>query len=620
MLKLKKVQYTKKHLLQDLSMTLTVLMCVFIGTYIIPNRYIQVYPRAFASASSNFYGLNWHPIWIDPSVQDSEIALFKAAGVKSVRFDVPWYNIEYTQGVYSQTYLSRLDNAVNELLANGIDPLAIITSAPPWVTGAPSGDPSPSSEPPLRTIIGPNCNPSLTNCTPYNGVAEYDNFLSFIMQRWLGKVNEYEIWNEPDGGWSWQYTDDNYPNYEIDNATDYTTLLKSAYTTAKAIDPSVTILGGSLSGTDGNNQVFLQTMYEQGAKNYFDVLSQHYYCDPPGDNWCAYNGTAASRNIIDPGTLADTWKNNIYPIMEKYGDGSKPVWVTETGYNTYTAGGGITESEQATYLTQSYEDAASLPNVARLYWYDADCTDSGTSTQDYYCIIDVNTYDVSSLPTPILEPAYYALQDLTAASSSTTGTGSSSSGSSSTTGSSTSTNTGSSTTSSSGSSTTSSSGSTSSPTTGSSSNTKSQTSTSSGPKSSQSATPSSTVSSSTPNTVNYSIDGNPTSGPVNPNKLGNGTYTVTQTINSGGHITTKSQIITVDHKSFWQKIISSSNVKYAIGSAILLMGTMIFIYWVRAVIRRHAISLITSVSEPYKPIIVHPGADSTLNDSFKFKQ
>ncbi len=328
-------------------------MCVFIGTYILPIDHLQVTPRVSASVSANFYGLNWHPIWINSTVQDQEISLFKAAGVKSVRFDVPWYFIEPTQGSYSQTYLSRLDNAVNELDANGMDPLAIITSAPTWVTGAPSGDPSPSTEPPLRTIIGSSCDPTKTNCTPYNGVSDYDNFLSYMMKRWAGKVNEYEIWNEPVGGWSWQYTETTYPNYDIDNAIDYTTLLKSAYTTAKSIDPSVTILGGSLSGTDGNNQIFLKTMYQQGAKNYFDVLSQHYYCDPPSDNWCAYNGTAASRNIIDPGTLAATWKNNIYPIMQQYGDGNKPVWITETGYNTYTAGGGISPSLQATYLTES---------------------------------------------------------------------------------------------------------------------------------------------------------------------------------------------------------------------------------------------------------------------------
>ncbi len=362
---------------------------------------------------SNFYGLNWHPMWINDGGQDAEMNLFQAAGVKSVRIDAQWYNIEYSQGVYNSTYMSRLDNAVNGLIARGIDPLVVVTSAPTWVTGAPSGDPSPSTEPPIRSTIGPNCDPTKTNCTPYNNVADYDSFLSYLMHCWLGKVHEYEIWNEPVGGWSWQSTFTTYPDYDVNNAIDYTTLLKSAYTTAKAIDPTVTILGGSLSGTDGNNQIFLSTMYQHGAKNYFDVLSQHYYCDPPGHNWCAYNGTTASRNIIDPTTLADTWKTNIYPIMQQNGDGSKPVWVTETGYNTYTAGGGITESEQATYLTQSYQVAQTLPNVKRLYWYEADSSDSGTNPESYYGIIEADMYNANSLPSNYrLKPAYTALQQL----------------------------------------------------------------------------------------------------------------------------------------------------------------------------------------------------------------
>jgi hypothetical protein len=349
-------------------------------------------------------------MWINDGGQDDEINLMQQAGVKSVRIDAEWTFIEPSPGVYNQTYLDRLDNAIDVLDSKGMDPLVVIASTPTWVSGAPTGDTG--AEPPLRSIIGSGCNAATTNCTTYNGVQDYDTYLSYLMKRWLGKVHEYEVWNEPDGGWSWKTTQSNYLTAATDDAIDYTTLLKSAYTTAKAIDPSALILGSSMSGTQEAQQTFLKTIYAQGGKNYFDVLSQHYYCDPPNDNYC---GTASNqRTQDDPVTIGNTFKTNMYPIMQQNGDGSKPVWVTETGYNSYTADGGVSEATQGQYLTQSYAEAKTLPNVARLYWYETDCTDSGTSTQNYYCIIDANTLDANSLPTYRLKPAYTALQQIAA--------------------------------------------------------------------------------------------------------------------------------------------------------------------------------------------------------------
>jgi hypothetical protein len=366
-----------------------------------------------SSSAGNFYGINWHPMWINDGGQDDEINLMQQAGIKSVRLDAEWAFIEPSPGVYNQTYLDRLDNAIDVLDSKGIDPLVVIASTPAWVSGAPSGDPSPTTEPPIRSIIGTGCNASKTICTPYNGAQDYDTYLSYLMNRWAGKVNEYEVWNEPDGGWSWQTTQSNYLTAATDDAIDYTTLLKSAYTTAKAIDPNVLILGPSLSNTQLAQQTFLKTVYAQGGKAYFNVYAQHYYCDPPSDNYC---GTTSSdqRTADDPQVTGNLFETNMYPIMQANGDGSKPIWITETGYNSYTAGGGISEALQGQYLTQSYQEAKTLPNVARLYWYEMDDTDTGTTTQNYYGIINADTYNANSLTTYRLKPAYTALQQLAA--------------------------------------------------------------------------------------------------------------------------------------------------------------------------------------------------------------
>jgi hypothetical protein len=353
------------------------------------------------TSSANFYGVNWHPIWMSDSAQDADITLMQEAGIKSVRIDAEWSFMEAQSGVYNPTYMERLTNAVTQLDAKGIDPLIVITSTPTWVSGAPSGDSTASAEPPVRSIIGSDCDASTTICKPYNGSADFDTFLTYLMKEWSGKVNEYEIWNEPDGNWSWKTTESNYLTAATNDAMDYTTLLKGAYTTAKAIDPSVTILGGALSGTALAQQTFLKTMYAQGAKNYFDVYSQHYYCDPPGHNYCN-----ATRTVDDPATVADTFTNDMYPIMKANGDGSKPVWVTETGYNSESSAGGVSEAQQATDLTASFVAAKTLPSVARLYWYEMDCSDSGASYQNYYCLVENAT---------TLKPSFVAYKNMTAA-------------------------------------------------------------------------------------------------------------------------------------------------------------------------------------------------------------
>ena len=373
-----------------------VLLAGVIGFYFIFSRHTE----------SRFYGVNWHPIWIDSGGQNFEMDLMQEAGVRTVRLDVPWYSLEPSKGSYEQTYLNRLDNAINGLASRGIDPLVVVTTAPDWATGAPSGDPDPESEPPIRTKIGSNCNPSLTNCKPYNAIPNYDHFLSFLMKRWIGKVHEYEVWNEPNGQWSWISAEPDAPAAVTDDAIDYVMLLKSAYVTAKAIDPSITILAGSLSGTDSGPQEFLTTMYRHGAKGYFDVLSQHYYCDPPGHNYCSSN-----RADDTPATLAATFAENIVPIMKKYGDGSKAVWITETGYNA--SSDGVSVARQSTYLSQTFKEAKKLPNVARLYWFTMDGSYSGSSPENYYGLIKANMSNANSMPTGYqAEPAYTAFKQL----------------------------------------------------------------------------------------------------------------------------------------------------------------------------------------------------------------
>ncbi len=226
----------------------------------------------------------------------------------------------------------------------------------------------------MRSTVGSGCDTTQTICTTYDRSAEYVNFFTYLMRRYQGKVRAYEIWNEPDGQWSWRTTQADYLQAATDRGADYTTLLRAAYPAAKAIDPQAVILGGSLSNVQKAQQTMLQSMYTRGAKNYFDVYSQHYYCDPPGHNYCNSN-----RAVIDPQTLANTYITGIVPVLKANGDQNKPVWVTETGYSSLPSTG-VTEAVQADYLTKSYNAAKAIPGIDRLYWYQFDESGAGSLT------------------------------------------------------------------------------------------------------------------------------------------------------------------------------------------------------------------------------------------------
>jgi hypothetical protein len=320
-------------------------------------------------SDSRYFGVNTHFIWEDSQYLEKSIGYMQQAGVQTVRFDLPWNVLEPKSGEFDHNSVARLDNAVDSLVARHIEPIAVVSYSPSWASG--------SSNP----------------WAPPRNDSDYNAFLGFWIKRWAGKVNSYEVWNEPNYYW-----------YPKPDPARYTDLLKSAYVYAKQLDPSLTILGGSLSGSDGDEttgpQWFLQQMYADGAKDYFDVLSQH------GFSW--------PLNAEPPRSIFEMFQKKMLPIMRMAGDGDKPIWWTETGYPT---GGpqSVSESTQAAYLVQAYQVArATLPTIQRVYYYEwtndhptlgAQESVLSQSNKDYFGIIDP-----FSEPTPWrLKPAYTSL-------------------------------------------------------------------------------------------------------------------------------------------------------------------------------------------------------------------
>ncbi len=186
----------------------------------------------------------------------------------------------------------------------------------------------------------------------YNTVARYG--------RDRGQVKYWEIWNEPN------LRKFGYEN-TIYTVQDYVRLLDVARAAAKSADPeAVIVLGGVASiwgdfssAEDYDVPTYLRMLYDAGGWNSFDVLAIHPYRPgaPEASSWrrdVAQDFEAELRTV--DGLLAEF--------------GNKPVWLTEVAWSAYNGFYGVSELDQAAYLTRMYLLAMSHPSIQRVFWYD----------------------------------------------------------------------------------------------------------------------------------------------------------------------------------------------------------------------------------------------------------
>lgn len=183
-------------------------------------------------------------------------------------------------------------------------------------------------------------------------------FLDTLLRRatMLGNPIKFlEIWNEPEAnGYSWK---------EPNDTTGWGRLVdigQTVYTTAKAYDPTITVLSPSCQGSGADYWLTQYLKTRIMAKNTFDVVSYHGYIN-------FYNGGINEK--------FETLINKLISLKTAYGISSKPLWDTE-GFDAFSAGVQNTSpytlakgDTQAAYLAQRYL-ISGAKGVARVYWYD----------------------------------------------------------------------------------------------------------------------------------------------------------------------------------------------------------------------------------------------------------
>ncbi len=210
----------------------------------------------------------------------------------------------------------------------------------------------------------------------------YDTFARFaaaFARHFRGRVRYIIVWNEPNLSQEW--------GYRPPNPAEYSALLKRTYATVKAANPEVQVLAGALAPTLApagsawgmNDLDYLQSMYDAGARDAFDLLAAH-----------AYGWTFAADDQPSPDAVNWRRVELLHDIMVRNGDAAKHVIITEGGWNDHPR------------WTKAVRPAQRVANTIAGYemalkdwpWVDAVCfwafryPRPARTYQDYYTFVD----------------------------------------------------------------------------------------------------------------------------------------------------------------------------------------------------------------------------------------
>lgn len=272
---------------------------------------------------------------VEPDKRARALAMARDAGFHWIRQQFRWEEIEpRTKGTYvvptfGGSTWEKYDQIVDLTTSMGLELIVRLDTTPPWArTG------------------------NVHAFTPPDRLSDYGDFVAEVVRRYRGRVRYYQIWNEPNLSFEWG-------RQPVDAAA-FTELLREAYTRVKAIDAAAVILAPALApttseGADALNELtFLQRMYDAGAAAYFDIASVQAYGlrAGPDDRRLGAGDVNFSRPLL------------LREVMLRNGDGTKPIWISELGWNAPPEGavgpfiyGRVTDDQQGRYTIRAIERA-----------------------------------------------------------------------------------------------------------------------------------------------------------------------------------------------------------------------------------------------------------------------
>ncbi|HEX5689449.1 MAG TPA: hypothetical protein VFX76_05580, partial [Roseiflexaceae bacterium] len=259
----------------------------------------------------------------------------KNSGIDWMRQQVRWMDLHDQSGT---VYWGELDNIVNEAHNAGIHLLLSIVAAPGWATSD-----------------GRNGLPSREH------FGDFNSFMGQMAERYRGKVQAYEVWNEQNlahenGGY-------------VANAGHYMDMLVGASEAIKSADPMAIVVSGGPSATETNEPniaisdlTFYRQMFSDPRfRGAVDAIGVHPggASNPPDTMWPDNPGPGP--NFVNSREFYFRRIEDVRGVMLETGLGDRQIWITEFGWATpnntpgYEFGNQISYETQAAWITRAFE-------------------------------------------------------------------------------------------------------------------------------------------------------------------------------------------------------------------------------------------------------------------------
>ena len=319
-----------------------------------------VAPTALLSNSP--FGINtaFRP---DSPELEARLEALQKAGIKWGRQDFTWKRIEQKAGEYD---FAPYDRLVEQCHAHGLLLFGNLTS-----------------------------NPEFYDMRTPGGVGAYRAFASAAVKRYAGKVDYWQIWNEPNLG------------YLSGAPEHYAALLKAAGPAIHHANPNAKVLAFNMAFCD---VLWAEKILSRVPYDCFDIVCFHPYRPPNApeekfDWWVLdqYVKRFHKSDLTPDYPLGHaTYLEQVTALREalaKYGK-PKPLWVTEICWNTHIHPYGTSELRQADLAVRFHLLSLASQQVEKVFWWTL--KDVGTRQFDQA--------DMVGLMRQNLEPkyAYYA--------------------------------------------------------------------------------------------------------------------------------------------------------------------------------------------------------------------
>ena len=255
------------------------------------------------------------------------LQMMREGYVKWVRTGFGWSWVERERGKLAW---DGLDRKVAAYRKHGIRVLGVLNSTPKWAST-------------WREGMQPGAYRSTHGCYPPRDVADFGRYTREVARRYAGKVDHWEIWNEPNI-FFWMGTRQQFAD-----------LLRAGHAGCHEGNPGCVVM----FDTAGTDMAFYRAMFDLGAGRAFDVLATHDY------------------QLSHPGPPeATTFQDEYFDmraLLADKGRPSVPVWDSEfcwlsRQFKHQKDWQGVGEKAQADYLVRSWVLALAA-RVERMFWF-----------------------------------------------------------------------------------------------------------------------------------------------------------------------------------------------------------------------------------------------------------